>query len=128
MSYFFAHVTRKVSPSRQRGSPRESNRSGKPTTREADIETATPGHQITRLAVIFVHLFSHNMRSLKYERKSTALREALRGKADHALTPAEQTLMTEWLDRSADRRLDAVKINRPSTCTIATRCSLPAPP
>jgi hypothetical protein len=44
------------------------------------------------------------MRSLKYERKSTALREALRGNAD-ALTPAEQTLMAEWLDRLADRRV-----------------------
>jgi len=32
--------------------------------------------------------------------KSTALREALRGNADHALTLAEQTLMAEWLDRS----------------------------
>ena len=33
------------------------------TTREADTATARPGHRITRLAVIFVHLFSHNMRS-----------------------------------------------------------------
>jgi hypothetical protein len=40
------------------------------------------------------------MRSLKYEPKSTALREALRGNADHALTLAEQTSMAEWLDRS----------------------------
>jgi hypothetical protein len=37
--------------------------------------------------------------------KSTALREALRGNADHALTPAEQTLMAERLDRLADRRV-----------------------
>ncbi len=27
------------------------------------------------------------------------------GNADHALTPAEQTLMAEWLDRLADRRV-----------------------
>ena len=105
MSPFFAHVTRQSTSSRSRGSPRESKWSGKATTRKADTETARPGHRITRLAVIFVHLFSHAMRSLKYERKSTALREALRGNADHAVTLAEQTLMAEWLDRLADRRV-----------------------
>ena len=36
---------------------------------------------------------------------STALREALRGNADRALMPAEQTLMAGWLDRLADRRV-----------------------
>jgi hypothetical protein len=37
------------------------------------------------------------MSSLKYEPKSTALREALRGNADHALTLAEQQ---RWPSRS----------------------------
>ena len=99
------NVARRIGTRRQRELPRDNNPSGTATTREADTETARPGHRITRLAVIFVHLFSHNMRSLKYERKSTALREALRGNADHALTPAEQTLIAEWLDRLADRRV-----------------------
>lgn len=35
--------------------------------------------------------------------RAVALREALRGNADDALTPAERTLMAEWLDRLADR-------------------------
>ena len=35
--------------------------SGTATIREAHTETARPGHQIIRLAAIFVHLLSHNM-------------------------------------------------------------------
>ena len=35
--------------------------------------------------------------------RAVALREALRGNADGALTTAERTLMAEWLDRLADR-------------------------
>lgn len=35
--------------------------------------------------------------------RAVALREALRGNAADVLTPAEQTLMAEWLDRLADR-------------------------
>jgi AcrR family transcriptional regulator len=35
--------------------------------------------------------------------RAVALREALRGNADGALTTSEQTLMAEWLDRLADR-------------------------
>src|SRR6202007_607969 len=63
MSCFFANVARQIGTRLQRGSPRDSNRSGTATIREADTETARPGHQIIRLAVIFVHLFSHNMTS-----------------------------------------------------------------
>src|ERR1700739_82700 len=61
MSPFFARVTWQSKSSRWRGSPRESEWSGKATTREADTSTVRPGHRITRLAVIFVHLFSHRM-------------------------------------------------------------------
>ena len=63
MSCFFANVARQIGTRLQRGSPRDSNRSGTATIREADTETARPAHQIIRLAVIFVHLFSHNMTS-----------------------------------------------------------------
>jgi AcrR family transcriptional regulator len=35
--------------------------------------------------------------------RAVALREALRGNSDGALTQAERTLMAEWLDRLADR-------------------------
>jgi hypothetical protein len=61
MRLFFAHVTWKGRGGQRRPSPRESECSGKPTTRGANTSTARLGHRIIRLAVIFVHLFSHNM-------------------------------------------------------------------
>src|SRR5258708_37704420 len=63
MSSFSTHVTPKSKSSSWRGSPRESQWSGKATTREATTPPARPGHRITRLAVIFVHSFSQNMRN-----------------------------------------------------------------
>jgi UDP-glucose/GDP-mannose dehydrogenase family, NAD binding domain len=78
MSCFFANVARQIGSRLQRGSPRDCNRSGTATIREADTETARPGHQIIRLAVIFVHLFSHNMTSRN--RRQTVVDEINLGK------------------------------------------------
>jgi hypothetical protein len=47
----------------RRRSPRESAWTGKATTHGADTGTARPGQNITRFAVISVHLFRNNTRS-----------------------------------------------------------------
>jgi uncharacterized membrane protein len=56
----------------------------------------------TALAAILSDDKKLHTKSSKVPARAVALAEALRGAKDVAITPAERTLLIEWLDRLAD--------------------------